>query len=125
MHLSILLLLHPFESLQIYHEYGRALEYLKLLDSLLMHLTPTAKPCVLMGQLLRGHELPETVVNRHFIVLKQVERLSLSGLLREILRVFLESHHVLIEGPAFIGVERDLKLEFQVVDLLFLLWGRE
>ena len=72
MHLSILLLLHSFEPFKVYYEYWRAFKYLKLFDSLLVHLTSTAKPCVLVREFLRGHELPEAVVNHHLIVLKQV-----------------------------------------------------
>ena len=48
MHLSILLLLHPFESLKVNDKNWRAFEYLKLLDGLLVHFTSTAKPSVLV-----------------------------------------------------------------------------
>ena len=72
MHLSILLLLHSFEPFKVYHEYRRAFEYLELFNGLLVHLTSTAKPCVLVREFLGGHELSEAVVNRHLIVLKQV-----------------------------------------------------
>ena len=72
MHLSILLLLHSFEPFKVYHEYWRAFKYLKLFNCLLVHLTSTAKPCVLVREFLGRHELPEAVVNRHLIVLKQV-----------------------------------------------------
>ena len=41
------------------------------------------------------------------------------------LSVLFEPHHVLIESPALVSVERDLKFEFQVIRLLLLLWCRK
>jgi len=125
MHLRILFLLHPFEPFKVNNKYGWTFKYLKLLHSLLMHFTSTAKPCILMRKLLRSHKLSKTVVNSHFIILKKVKGLSFSSLFWVIFRVFFESHHVFIEGPAFISVERDLKFEFQVICLLLFLWSRE
>jgi len=124
MHLSILLLLHPFESLKINDENRRAFEYLKLLDCLLMHFTSAAKPCVLVRQFLRRHKLSEAVVNSHFIVLKRILTLSFSCLLRIMLSVLFKPHHVFKESPAFVSVERNLEFEFQVVGLLLFLWCR-
>jgi hypothetical protein len=82
MHQSILLLLHPFESFKVDYQYWRALKYLKLFDSLLVHLAPTAEPCVLVRQLLRRHKLPEAIIDRHFIILEQVLPLPLLSFLR-------------------------------------------
>jgi hypothetical protein len=112
MHLRILFLLHPFEPFKVNHKYRWTFKYLKLLYSLLMHFTSTAKPCILMRQFLRGHKLSETVINSHFIILKKVKGLSLSCFFWVIFWVFFKSHHVFIEGPAFISVERDLKFKF-------------
>ncbi len=125
MHLSILLLLHPLESLKVNDEYWRAFEYLKLLDSLLVHFTSAAKPSVLMRELLRGHKLSEAVVNSHFIVLKRVLALPFGSLLRVMLSVLFKPYHVFKESPAFGSVERNLKFEFQVVGLLLFLWCRK
>ena len=121
MHLSILLLLHPLESLKVNYEYWRAFEYLKLLDSLLMHFTSTAKPSVLMRELLRGHKLSEAVVNRYLVVLKRVLTLPFGCLLRIMLSVLFKPDHVFKESPAFVSVERNLKFEFQIVGLLLFL----
>ena len=124
MHLSVLLLLHTFESLKVNDKNWRAFEYLKLLDSLLVHFASTAKPSVLVRQLLRGHKLSEAVVNRYLVVLKRVLTLPFGCLLRIMLSVLFKSHHVFKESPALIGVERNLKFEFQVVGLLLFLWCR-
>ncbi len=112
MHLSILLLLHPLESLKVNYEYWRAFEYLKLLDSLLVHFASAAKPSVLVRQLLRGHKLSEAVVNCHFVVLKRVLTLPFGSLLRVMFSILFKSYHVFKESPAFVGVERNLKFEF-------------
>ena len=112
MHLSILLLLHPLESLKVNDKNWRAFEYLKLLDSLLMHFTSAAKPSVLVRQLLRGHKLSEAVVNSHFIVLKRVLTLPFSSFLRVMLGVLFKPYHVFKESPAFSSVERNLEFEF-------------
>jgi hypothetical protein len=82
MHQSILLLLHPLKSFEVNYQYWRALKYLKLFDSLLVHLAPAAKPCVLVRQLLRRHKLPETIIDRHFIILEQVLSLPFLSFIR-------------------------------------------
>lgn len=75
-----------------------------------------------MREFFGCHELSEAVINSNLIVLKQVQALSFSSLLWEILSVFFEPNHVLIESPALISVERNLKFKFQVIRLLLLLW---
>jgi hypothetical protein len=105
MHLSILLLLHPFEPLKVNDKNWRAFEYLKLLDGLLVHFASAAKPCILVRQFLRGHKLSEAVVNSHFIVLKRVLTLPFSSFLRVMLGVLFKPYHVFKESPAFGSVE--------------------
>lgn len=121
MHLGILLLLHSLETFKIYNEDRRAFEYLELLNSLLVHFASAAKPGVLVRQLFWGRKLSKAVINSHLIILKQVKGLSFSSLLREVFTVLFKPHHILIESPALISIERNLKFKFQVVSLLLLL----
>ena len=74
-----------------------------------------------MGEAFRGHELAEAVVYGYFIILVEVRGLAVGHTIREDLLILLGSDQDLIDGPALLGIEADLKLKFQVVCLILLL----
>ena len=85
-----------------------------------MHLAPATEPGVLVRELLWYHELPEAVINGDFVVLGlHVLALPLQSLLWKSLHVVLGADQVFIEGPAFLGIELNLELEFKI-SMLFL-----
>jgi hypothetical protein len=54
-----------------------------------MQLTSRAKPGVLVGEALRGHELAEAVVNRNLIILVEVHCLAVGHSVRVDLLILL------------------------------------
>ena len=82
MNQGILLLLHALETLQVNDQDWWGPEDLEFLHRLLVHLTPGAKPSVLMREFLRGHKLPEAIIDGDLIVLGEVQGLSLGCPLR-------------------------------------------
>lgn len=120
-HQRVLLRLHALEALQVYYQYRRGAENLEFLHCLLMELASRAKPSVLVGEALRGHELAETVVYRDFVILVEVHDLAVGHSIRVDLLILLGSYHDLIESPALLGIEANLKLKFKVVCLVLLL----
>ena len=121
MHERVLLRLHTLEALKVYYQYRRCAENLEFLHCLLMELASRAKPGVLVGEALRGHELAEAVVYGYLIILVEVHGLAVGHSVRVDLLVLLGSDQDLIEGPALLGIEADLKLKLQVVCLILLL----
>ena len=67
----VLLLLHALEPLKVDHKDSWGTEDLDLLDSLLVKLASTAEPSVLVGEFLRRHELPETVIDSDLVIVRQ------------------------------------------------------
>jgi len=122
MHQSVLFLLHSFETLEVNDQDGRGPEDLELLHSLLVHFATRTEPGVLVRQLFRRHELPETVIDGNLIILEQVQRGTLCRTLWVDLRIFSETHQIFVKGPTLVGIETNLELEFKVVSLIFLLW---
>jgi len=86
-----------------------------------MELASRAKPSVLVGEALRGHELAEAVVYGYLVILVEVHDLAVGHSIRIDLLILLGSDHDLIEGPALLGIEANLKLKFKVICLVLLL----
>lgn len=103
---SVLLLLHAFEALEVDYQNGRSLENLELFDSLLVHFAPTTEPSVLIRQFLRCHELSETVIDSHFVVLRLI--LSRSSLFWKRLHKKSRADQVFIQRPTLVRIERHL-----------------
>jgi len=120
-HEGVLLRLHALEALEVQNQQGWGAEDLELFHCLLMQLASRAKPGVLVGEALRGHELAEAVVYGNLIILVEVHGLAVGHSVRVDLLVLLGSDQDLIEGPALLGIEADLKLKLQVVCLVLLL----
>ena len=108
MHEGVLLRLHALEALEVQNQQGWGAEDLELFHCLLMQLASRAKPGVLVGEALRGHELAEAVVYGNLIILVEVHGLAVGHSVRVDLLVLLGSDQDLIEGPALLGIEADL-----------------
>lgn len=121
MHECVLLRLHSLEALQVYYQERWSAENLEFLHCLLMELATRAKPSVLVGEALRGHELAEAVVDGYFIILVEVHDLAVGHSIRVDFLILLGSDHDLIEGPTLLGIEANLKLKFKVICLVLLL----
>jgi hypothetical protein len=120
-HERVLLRLHTLEALKVYYQYRRCAENLEFLHCLLMELASRAKPGVLVGEALRGHELAEAIVYGYFVILVEVHDLAVSHSIRVDLLILLGSDHYFIESPALLGIETNLKLKFKIVCLVLLL----
>ncbi len=121
MHKGILFLLHSLETFKVDNQYRRRFEDLKLLDGLLVKLASAAKPSILLRELLRCHKLPKAIIDGDFISLRLVQRGPFLRSFRVKFVKLFRSNEVLIESPAFFGVEVDLELKFQIIEgLLFL-----
>jgi hypothetical protein len=107
-HEGVLLRLHALEALEVQNQQGWGAEDLELFHCLLMQLASRAKPGVLVGEALRGHELAEAVVYGNLIILVEVHGLAVGHSVRVDLLVLLGSDQDLIEGPALLGIEADL-----------------
>lgn len=102
----VLLLLHAFEALEVDYQNGRRFKHLELFDGLLMHLAPSTEPSVLIRQFLRRHELPETVIDSHLVVLRLI--LPRSSLFWKRLHKKSRADQVFIQPPTLVRIERHL-----------------